>query len=568
MMINILTRKQNSILSAATIIMLMVAASRVLGLVRNRILAHFFSVETLSVYFAAFRLPEVVFEVLVFGALSSAFIPTFTKFLAKKQTDEAWYVAAVSLNFAFLLFFGLSLLVFLFARQLYQLIAPGFDVQQIDLVTRLTRVLVFTQAFFVLSYFLTGVLESLQRFLVPAIAPLFYNLGIIFGAVFLSPKMGIYAPTVGAVLGAFLHFLIQLPVAYHLGFRPKFKLDWRHDGVKEIGRLALPRVIELSFLQFGKSAELFLASLASVAAYTYYTFASSLQLLPVSLFGVSIAKASLPTLSAHGAKRDWRSFSQTFMASFNEITFLVVPFSVFLAVLRVPIVRLVFGASRFSWQSTVQTGLTLSAFCLSIFAQALIYLLNRAFYALHDTKTPVKIATSAIFSHIGLGAIFILIFKLPVWSLALAFSLASIVQFGLLLWRLRRHLPEFDFKGISLPFLKVTLASGGAGGVMFFLLKLFDRSVWTKQLSWLGHFNLSLPVVMQRFVLDTRYIGNLLLLTLLVGLIGLGVFLLLGRLLKIKEMAAFVRLLSRFKRPKKIMAELPEKQEAIVLPED
>ncbi|PJE70124.1 murein biosynthesis integral membrane protein MurJ [Candidatus Shapirobacteria bacterium CG10_big_fil_rev_8_21_14_0_10_48_15] len=564
----ILTRKQTSILSAATIIMLMVAASRVLGLMRNRVLAHFFSVETLAVYFAAFRLPEVIFEVLVFGALSSAFIPTFTRLLSKKQTDEAWYVAAISLNFAFLFFFGLSLLVFIFAAQIYQLIAPGFDAPQIELVVKLTRVLVFTQAFFVLSYFLTGVLESLQRFLVPAIAPLFYNLGIILGAVFLAGKIGIYAPVVGAVIGAFFHFAVQLPVAYHFGFRPKFKLDLKHPGVREIGRLALPRMVELSFLQIGKSAELFLASLVSAAAYTYYTFAGSLQLLPVSLFGVSIAKASLPTLSTHSAKQDLELFKQTFVASFNEVAFLVVPFSVFLAVLRVPVVRLTLGASRFSWESTVQTGLTLSAFCLSIFAQALIYLLNRAFYALHDTKTPVKIAIGAIFAHISLGATLILGFGLPVWSLALAFSLASMAQFGLLLFKLTRRLPDFAFRQISLPFLKVALASGGSGVVMFFLLKLFDRSVWAKQLSWLGHFNLSLPMLMERFVLDTRYIGNLLLLTALVALVGLGVFLLLGHWLKIKEMAAFGKLLLRFRQPKKIMAELPENQETVILPED
>ena len=162
----------------------------------------------------------------------------------------------------------------------------------------------------------------------------------------------------------------------------------------------------------------------------------------------------------------------------------------------------------------------------------------------------------------------ILGFGLPVWSLALAFSLASMAQFGLLLFKLTRRLPDFAFRQISLPFLKVALASGGSGVVMFFLLKLFDRSVWAKQLSWLGHFNLSLPMLMERFVLDTRYIGNLLLLTALVALVGLGVFLLLGHWLKIKEMAAFGKLVLRFRQPKKIMAELPENQETVILPED
>jgi len=562
----ILTRKQTTILSAATIIMVMVAVSRILGLVRNRVLAHFFSVETLSIYFAAFRMPEIVFEVLVFGVLSSAFIPTFSRFLAEKKRDEAWYVASASLNFAFLFFLLLSVLIFIFAQPLYRLLAPGFDESQVRQIASLARILIFAQAFFVLSYFLTGILESLQRFLIPAIAPIFYNLGIILGAVFLADEIGIYAPVVGAVVGAFLHFLVQLPLAAYLGFRPRLNFDWRHPGVRKIGRLALPRVVELACLQLSKNAELFLASLVSVAAYTHYTFANSLQLLPVSLFGVSIAKACLPTLSAQAAKKNWLAFRQTFVASFNEISFLVIPFAVFLAVLRVPLVRLTFGASRFSWQSTVQTGYTLSAFCLGILAQALVYLLNRAFYALHDTRTPVKIAVSTIFLYIFLGAMFILVDRRPIWSLALAFSLAVSIQVIVLFTCLVRRLPGLSFKQIGSSLLRVILASSGAGMVMFLLLKFFDRSVWVKQLSLLKHLGLSLPAALEPFMLDTRYIGNLVILTTLVALIGLAVFLGFSRALKIKELAAFTRLLLKFK--KIFSFRIPKKQESVILPSE
>ena len=561
-----LTRRQTSILSAATVIMVMIAASRILGLVRNRILAHFFSVDTLSVYFAAFRLPEVIFEVLVFGALSSAFIPTFTRFLVRKQEDEAWYVASVCLNFAFLFFAFLSLLIFVFAQPLYHLIAPGFNPAQVNQVVRLTRILILAQGFFVLSYFLTGVLESLRRFLVPALAPIFYNLGIILGTVFLAKRIGIYAPTVGAVLGAFFHFLIQVPLAFHLGFRPRLVLDTKNPGVREIGRLALPRIIELSFLQLEKNAELFLASLVSVAAYTHYTFASSLQLLPIGLFGMSIAKASLPTLSIHSVNKDRARFKEIFIASFNEIAFLIIPCSVFLAVLRVPIVRLVFGASRFGWQSTVQTGYTLSAFCLGIFARALIYLLNRAFYALHDTKTPVKIAIMAIFIHIILGAFFIIGLKLPIWSLAFAFSLASVVQFGFLFVLLvNQKLQGIEVRKLSWPFLKIVLASSGSGGLMFFLLKLFDRPTWVKKLSLPGRLGLSLPIAFSRFTIDTRYTGNLIILTFLVGIVGLTAFFLLSWLLRIKEASVFAKVLLKLKQMKFSSVGMAEKEEPITL---
>ncbi|HUS59810.1 MAG TPA: murein biosynthesis integral membrane protein MurJ [Nevskiaceae bacterium] len=565
---NFLTRRQKNILSAAAVIMIMVAASRFLGLVRNRVLAHFFSVETISVYLAAFRLPEVVFEVLVFGALSSAFIPTFTRYLAKKQKEQAWYVASVSLNFAFLLFFLLSILIFLFARPLYQVLAPGFNPHQLNQVARLTRILLVAQAFFVLSYFLTGVLESLQRFLIPAIAPLFYNLGIILGAIFFASRWGVYAPALGAVIGAFFHFLIQLPLAYHLGFRPRLSLDFVHPGVREIGRLALPRIIELSFLQIGKNAELFLASLIAAGAYTHYTFANSLQLLPVGLFGISIAKASLPTLSSQSARGDFKQFRETFIASFNEIVFLIIPSSIFLAVLRIPLVRLVFGAQRFTWESTVQTSYTFSAFCLGILAQALIYLLNRAFYALQDTKTPVKISITAIFIHIFLAVILTLGFKLPIWSLALAYSLAVIIQFGLLCLFLCRRLKRLRIKKITVPFLKILLSASCSGGLMYFLLKILDRSVWDKRLFFLARLGITLPTTFKVFVLDTRYTPNLIVLTVLVSLVGLLSYLFLTRLLRVKEVAVFARILLKFKQLKIFRTKIPKKKEPITLPSE
>lgn len=560
-----LTARQSNILSAAVVIMLMIAVSRVLGLVRNRVLAHFFSAETLAVYLAAFRLPEVVFEVLIFGALSSAFIPTFTSYLSKDKKEEAWYVASVSLNFAVAIFLLVAVIFFFLARPFYQLIAPGFDSTQIEMVVKLTRLLLLAQGFFIISYFLTGVLESLQRFLIPAIAPLFYNLGIILGAWLLSEKVGILAPTIGAVGGAFLHFLVQLPLAYHLGFRPKVKFDLSHPGVREIGRLALPRIIELSFLQIGKSAELFLASLVSAAAYTYYTFANSLQLLPVGLFGISIAKASLPSLSYQSAAGDLKRFKETLISLFNEIAFLTIPFSIFLMVLRVPIIRLVFGAARFGWEATVQTGYAFSAFCLGVFTQSIVYLLTRAFYALHDTKTPVKISIASMFINITLGAILILGFRLSIWSLALAFSCASIFQGGILFLILTRKLTGLEVRKISIPFLKIVFSSLVSGEVMFFFLKVLDRSVWSKKLSFLGRLSLVLPTSFDKFILDTRYTPNLIYLTVIVGTIGLGIYLLLSWILGLKEIFFLMRIITKVRRFEFLKPRIPKEKESITI---
>jgi len=545
---DLLTRQQKNIFSAAVVIMLMIAASRILGLVRNRVLAHFFTADTLSVYFAAFRLPETVFEILIFGTLASAFIPTFTSYLSKNQEKEAWYVANSAINITLVFFLFLAIFLLILNDPLYRLIAPGFSSSQVELTANLARILLLAQAFFILSYFLTAVLESFQRFLIPALSPLFYNLGIIFGTIFLAKRLGIYAPTIGAVIGAFLHFLIQVPLAFHLGFRPHLVFDFSHPGIKKIGKLAAPRVIELSFLQLSKGAELFLASLVSVGAYTYYTFANSLQLLPIGLFGTSIAKAALPPLSYYAAEERKEEFKKTFYSLFRQIIFLTLPLSVFLAALRIPLVRLAFGAANFTWESTVQTGLTLSAFCLGITAQALIYLLTRAFYAFHDTKTPVKVSIGIMALNILFGVFFILILKLQIWSLALAFSLASFIQVVLLAIFFRKKI-DFFSKDLFIFVVKITFSSLVSGGVMFFFLKILDRSAWDKKLSFLGHFGLALPVSFERFILDTRYTINLIYLTVIVSLIGLIVYIILAKLLKIPEITIFSKLFTKLRRP-------------------
>ena len=546
----IFTQRQKTIFSAALIIMLMIAASRLLGLFRNRVLADFFSVEELAIYFAAFRIPEVIFEILVFGTFSSAFIPTFTSYLSQKKKSEAWYTAAVSLNFAFLIFLIFALFIFLLAPSLYRFIVPGFDTSQTMLIAALARILLIAQGFFVLSYFLTSVLESMQRFLVPALAPLLYNLGIIFGAIFLTSRFGIYAPIFGAVIGAVCHFLIQLPLALKLGFRPRFSLNFHHRGVREIGRLALPRVIELSFLQFGKMGELFLASLISTAAYTYYTFANSVSLLPIGLFGISIAKAALPTLSYQTAQKEFKKFSETLIALINQILFFTLPCAVLLSVLRIPVIRLIFGASRFGWESTVQTGWTLSAFSLGIVTQALIYPLTRAFWALHNTKTPVKISIGMILSQITLGVLLVIVFKMPIWTLALAFSLASFGQMVVLFILLVRSLPEFDWQKVLKSLFKIIIAAFGSGALMFFLLKVLDRSAWDRRLSFLHWIGLKLPTTFEYFVLDTRYTFNLILLTVFVALMGFLTYLFLSWLFRVEEVAILKKLMAKLKRTK------------------
>jgi putative peptidoglycan lipid II flippase len=507
----------SSVLSAASIIMLMIVASSILGLVRQRVLANFFNANDLSLFFAAFRIPDTIFEILVFGTFSSSFIPVFTRSL-KEGTHQAWQIASTIVNLGLLVFITFAILISLSARSLYGIITPGFSAPEVARVAELVRILVFAQVFFVVSFVLTGVLESLRRFLAPALAPIFYNLGIIFGTILFAGKYGLMAPAMGVVIGAFLHFIIQLPLAVKLGF--KFSLRIRlSDEVRKIGRLAVPRLVEITFTQVAKNVELLLASLISTGAYTFFTFANSLQTFPISLFGTSIAKAALPTLSAQ--VDNYPNFRKTLLSSFNQMLFAVMPISIFLAVLRIPVVRLVFGTSIFTWESTVQTSLTLSAFAVGITFQAAVGLLARGFYALHDTKTPVIISISTLIANIMMDVVFIRVLHLPVWGLAAAFSIGNIFESAVLYILLLKRIGDGMFWKETLPILKIFAASAVSGGVMYTILKFFDRYAWVQRISFLTK---SPAIPFEKFVLDTRYTVNLLILTVIVSGVGALVY--------------------------------------------
>lgn len=521
--------------------MVMIIASRVLGLVRQRVLAHFFVADQLSLFFAAFRLPDTIFEVLVFGTFASAFIPVFTKTLKENKDHghkKAWEVAGLVANWGGIFFVILAAIVITFAHPLYRLITPGFSPTDQEKIVMLARILFAAQGFFVISYVLTAVLESSKRFFVPALAPLFYNLGIIIATILFSNNLGLMAPVLGVVIGSASHFLIQLPLAMKLGFRFSRSLKITPE-VKKIAKLSLPRIIEVSFLQVSKFVELTLASLISVPAYTYFTFGNTIQLLPVGLFGTSIAKAALPTLARQAD--DLPAFRKTLFETLNQVIFLMAPIVAFLMVAKVPVVRLIFGTDIFTWDATVQTSLVVSAFAFGIFSQSINSILARSFYALSDTKTPVIISVSTLLLNIVLDYVFVIFYKLPVWSLAAAFSFSCIVQSVILFVLITNKVHDGSKKALYLPVLKTLFAAVSSGGVMYFILKFFDKSVWIKKISFVS--NLDLPF--DKFVLDTRYAGNLLMLTVVVGIIGITIYILLLKLLKSTELDTFLNLFKR-----------------------
>ena len=530
--------------------MIMIVASRLLGLVRQRVLAHFFDPSSLSLFFAAFRLPDTVFEVLVFGTFASAFIPIFSKTLRDSKT-KAWEVAGIVANWGGIIFIILASAVFIFAHPIYKILTPGFSIEDQVKIADLARILFIAQGFFVISYVLTAVLESSKRFFVPALAPLFYNVGIIVSTIVFHDKFGLFAPVIGVVVGSASHFLIQLPLAIKLGFRFSKSLKITPE-VKKIAKLSAPRILEVSFLQIAKFVELTLASLISIPAYTYFTFGNSVQLIPVGLFGTSIAKAALPTLSMQSDNLE--AFKKTLFETLNQVVFLMAPIVAFLAIARIPVVRLIFGTDIFTWDATVETSFVVSAFAVGIFSQAANSILARSFYALHDTKTPVLVSVSTLFINIILDYLFVIVYKLPIWSLAAAFSFASIIQSFVLFTLITKRIHNGVKTGLYIPILKSLTGGIVSGTVMFFILKFFDKSVWIKKLSFIS--NLDLPF--EKFVLDTRYAGNLLILTAIVGIIGVTIYLIVLKLLKSKELDTFVNLFMRMLRGRKFTTILVE----------
>ena len=539
--------RQSDILSAAVVLGASTLASMFLGLIRDRSLAQFFTPDQIAIYFGAFRIPETFFEILIFSSLSSAFIPTFISYIAVKKEKEAWHIASTLINLALWAFTCLALLIAAFAKPISALIAPGFSPSDVILMAQLTRILLLAQAFFVVSFFLTGVLKSFQHFLIPAIAPIFYNLGIIGATIFLSGRLGIYAPAIGAVIGAFLHFLVQVPLARQLGFRPHLSFETNHPGVQKVIKLALPRFVELIFIQILKASDLFFSSLINTAAYSYLTFATHLEMVPVSLFGFSLADAALPTLAYK--KDNPKEFSKVFFAVFRQIVFFALPIAAAFIVLRIPLTRLAFGSDRFTWEATILTAYTLSFFAVGIIGQVLTFYFVRAFYAFQDTATPVKVAIVNIILDIALGAYFIMVLKLPVWALGLSSSLTNLTQaFALfLILSKRRKLPVWEFIA---PTFKVAIAALGSASVMYVILKVLDRSAWDPQVSFLGRF--ALPAEWPSFILDTRYTVNLIILTFEVLLVGALVYLLLCRILKVGELQVLPQIWRRIISPRRV----------------
>ncbi|MEI6835371.1 MAG: murein biosynthesis integral membrane protein MurJ [Candidatus Falkowbacteria bacterium] len=463
----IFKQKVNSIAVAAVLVAASSLISRLLGVFRDRILASQFGAgPQLDIYYAAFRVPDLLFNLIVLGALSAGFIPIFSglvkNFSNPKKTEDnaaAWSLAANVINLlsVFLVFF--SFVGILFAPLLVKLITPGFSADSQAATASLTRIMFLSPLFLGISGVLGGMLQSFRRFFIYSLAPIFYNLGIIAGTIWFSSWWGLPGLAWGVVLGALLHMLIQIPAVYALGFRYSFKINFKDQAARRIGRLMIPRTLSLAITQIDLLVTTIIASGLTAGSLTVFNLANNLQSFPVGIFGVSFAIAAFPTLSQVAFNKE--QLEASFSSTLRQILFFVIPATVFLITLRAQIIRVVLGAGVFGWQDTILTMNTLALFSISLFAQASIPLIVRVFYARHDSKTPFYLGMFTVAADIILCLI--LSRKMGVTGLALAYSISNILNF-LLLWTwLHFTIGGLGISKIVRSAIKLSLATIGAG---------------------------------------------------------------------------------------------------------
>lgn len=524
--LNLLLKQQSNILSAAIVIMATIILSQLLGIIRLRLLASIFGASnTLGVYFASAKMPEFLFQLIIAGALSSAFIPVFSDYLVKGREKEAHTIASTLLVLSLIIFSLFSVIVFIFAHSISAILAPGFSPSQLDLMTSLMRIIIFGEIIFIVGSFLSAILQSYNHFFIPGIASASYNLGIIIGIVFLHPFLGIFSAAYGVVLGALIFVLIQIPLVRKIGFnfKPTLSIEFiKNSAVLDVFKLIWPRTVSIAIFQLGTLVTLTLVSYLQDPGrnYVILDFAQTLAFAPVALIGQSIAQAAFPVLSKE--KDRLADFTTTFLTSFTQLFYLILPVSVLILVLRIPLVRLVYGASEFDWAATVLTGRTLAFFSISLFAQALVYLVSRAFYALHDTKTPLIIGAATTFLMIFMGAVFIFVYHLGIESIALAFSIASILNFLIMFIALYFKVGGFPKKVFLISISKILLASFFTAFALYIPIKLLDQLVF-----------------------DTTKTINLILLTGISSFAGLALYLFLTWFFNVKEATMFILLFKR-----------------------
>lgn len=519
-MLRFFQRESKTIIGAATIVGVLSFVSRFVGFIRDRLLAGAFGAgDTLDVYYAAFKIPDLLFQLIVVGALSASFIPLFLAHSRGLHKRQAWKFANNTIHLVGGIFLLLSIVLIVFAQPLAQLIAPGFhEVKQLR-VAQFMRVMFLAQTLLAVSMVFGSILQSLKQFLLYSLAPVLYNAGIIIGALWLVPVLGSIGLAWGVVLGALFHVSVQFLGVRASGYKYQWVFNPQSKDAKEMGRLMAPRAFGLAVNQLMFFVLTVLASTLAVGSLTIFQFAYNIQFLPVGVVGISFAIALFPSLCEKAEEKHLDDFVDLLMDTAKQILYLLTPMTIVFLLLRAQIVRVVVGAGAFDWAATISTADTLAFFALTFIPQALVFLLARAFYALHDTMT--TLIAALVSALIGTLAAVLLRHSFDVTALAIGYSLASTINMVLLWNALRQRIGSLKESTLLPSFFKLSVCAMLCG-VTIQIIK---------------------PVVSSIFSLDS-FVGVFLQGS-IAGGFGLLMYLLAAHLLKVPEQKKFLQSLHR-----------------------
>lgn len=423
--------------SAATLLMVTMLLSNILGLLRDSILANTIPLTDLDIYYAAFRLPDFLFNLFILGAISSAFIPVFVDVKTKEGDDGAWHLAHNLLHTSLLVLLVLGSGLFVFMPQLLPSFVPGFPAEKLSQTVPIARILLLAPFFFAASYILGGILNANKKFFAYALAPLMYNLSIIIGG-FLSPNYGIEGVAWAVVLGAALHAIIQVPTLLGLGYHYKFVLNPFDENLLRIIRLMIPRSVSLGMHQIMLLFFTRIASLLPSGSVSIFTITNNFQTAPTAIFAAAIGTAVFPFLGQANSEGNDEQYKGLLTNSLKGMFFFMIPSMALLWVLRAHIIRLFLALNHQTWEDTIRAIDTFGWFIIALAAQGFIFIMIRAFYANKDTRRPMYIAIVSGLLAILLARIYANVVQ-DVPALSMAFATAVIIEALILLVVFQRH---------------------------------------------------------------------------------------------------------------------------------
>ena len=461
--------EKSFVFRAAFLLMVVQVLSRVLGYARDVVLMNLFGQSYMTDAFnVAFTIPDFIYNVLVGGAIASAFIPVFSSYLATDQSEKAWRTSSIFSSWAMTIMIVLVVLAFIFTYPLLGLLT-SYDAEAMHLPVVLTRITLIQALFMALSAIATGILQSYQHFTWPALGTLLYNVFILLCGILLVqpieniwPGYGIASFSVGVVIGALATLVVQIKPLIKVGFNYHPCFDVHDEGLRQMVKLLIPVLIGLSVAQINVLVTQYLATGITDGVYTALRTANRFMQLPLGLFAVSISIAIFPTMTAQAAQKDYGELKKSMSLALRTSLFVIVPSTIGMIVLREPIIRLMFEFSgRFTAADTYICAQALFWYCLGLPGYAATNALIRVYYALQDTKTPIAVSIVAIVLNAVLS--FILINPLQHIGLALAYSISGWAQCGLLVIFLRRRLGDLGGRGILSSLTRTTLASLAMG---------------------------------------------------------------------------------------------------------